>query len=145
MSKLSARTVVTAKPGRHGDGRGLWLHVAPSGAKKWLYRYTWQGRVTETGLGSASLVTLLEAREKAQQCRLMVARGINPVEAKRAATAAITGPKKPTFGEVRPCLLPPNDPRGAPRCTPGNLRIALQRIWRRSAIYQSIKSILKPC
>jgi integrase len=99
VAKLSARTVATAKTGRHGDGRGLWLAVAPSGAKKWVYRFTWQGKVTETGLGSAAVVGLAEAREKAQDCRLLVARGINPVEARKAsATAAAT--HVPTFGEL---------------------------------------------
>ncbi len=96
MGKLTARAVAAAKSGRYGDGQGLWLAVAPSGAKKWVFRFTWQGRVRETGLGSATLVTLAQAREKAHQCRLLVAQGINPVDAKRAAMVAAIAP--PTFG-----------------------------------------------
>jgi integrase len=108
VGKLSARTAATAKAGRHGDGQGLWLAVAPSGAKKWVYRYSWQGRVRETGLGGAGLVTLAEAREKAQECRLMIARGINPVEAKRAAAAA--APAMPTFGKVADMIFAAKSP-----------------------------------
>ena len=52
--KLTARAAATTKPGRHGDGRGLWLVVAPSGARKWVFRFTYRGRVTEMGLGNAA-------------------------------------------------------------------------------------------
>ena len=52
-NKLSARAVATAKPGRYGDGGGLYLIVAESGARRWVYRFSWRGKVTETGLGSA--------------------------------------------------------------------------------------------
>jgi hypothetical protein len=45
--KLSARTVAAAKPGRHGDGAGLWLIVSPSGSKKWAFRFMFRGKVTE--------------------------------------------------------------------------------------------------
>jgi integrase len=110
MGKLSARTVATAKPGRHGDGRGLWLAVAPSGAKKWVFRFTWQGKVTETGLGSATLVTLLEAREKAQEARLMVARGINPVKVKEASKAASKAPAVLTFGQCAEMVFTAKNP-----------------------------------
>src|SRR5579885_1919060 len=65
--KLSHRTVQTAKPGRYGDGAGLWLVVSPSGARKWVFRFSWQGRVTETGLGSCPAAELAEAFLAAKQ------------------------------------------------------------------------------
>ena len=60
--KLTARAAATTKPGRYGDGDGLYLVVAPSGARKWVYSFTYAGKVTEAGLGSADVV-LLPQRE----------------------------------------------------------------------------------
>jgi Arm DNA-binding domain len=96
--KLSVRTVPTAKPGRYGDGNGLWLAVSPKGARKWVFRFTWQGRVTEAGLGSCPTVSLANAREKAAEARKLLASGINPIDARKAAKEAQDGAK--TFGEV---------------------------------------------
>jgi integrase len=116
MGKLSARTVATAKPGRHGDGAGLWLVAAPSGAKKWVFRFTRDGRVTEAGLGSASTVTLAQAREKAQAARLEVAAGINPIAVKKAASAVAKAPKTPTFGAVADMVFAAKSPSWRSAC-----------------------------
>ncbi len=45
--KLTARTIEPAKlkPGRYGDGGGLWLVVSQKSAKKWVYRFTIDGKV----------------------------------------------------------------------------------------------------
>ncbi|HEY8032042.1 MAG TPA: Arm DNA-binding domain-containing protein, partial [Methylocella sp.] len=68
---MTARTVATAKPGRHGDGGGLYLVVRPSGAGQWVFRFTSPStkRVTEAGLGSADTVSLAEARILAFEAR----------------------------------------------------------------------------
>lgn len=96
--KLTARTVATAKPGRYCDGGGLYLHVAASGAKSWVFRFTRPGgKVTEMGLGPVDLVTLAEARERAREARRQVAAGQNPIEGRRAEKLARDGRK--TFGE----------------------------------------------
>jgi Arm DNA-binding domain len=60
-NKLTARQVAAAKPGRHGDGAGLYLVVAHSGARKWIMRFTWAGKPNEMGLGGAA-VSLAQAR-----------------------------------------------------------------------------------
>jgi hypothetical protein len=75
--KLSARTVATAKPGRYGDGNGLWLAISPKGARKWVFRFTWQRPVSEAGLGSCPAVSLADAREKASEARKLLASGIS--------------------------------------------------------------------
>jgi integrase len=92
---LTARAAATAKPGRYGDGRGLYLVVSASGAKKWVFRFTRGGHVTEMGLGAAALVGLADARERANEARKLVASGINPIEARRRAES-----QKPTFGQM---------------------------------------------
>jgi len=101
-AKLSARAVATAKPGRHGDGSGLWLVVSETGARKWIFRFTFSGHVTEMGLGNAA-VSLAAARDKAAEARKLVASGINPIEARREAERVAAG--KPTFGKCADALL----------------------------------------
>jgi integrase len=100
--KLTARAAATAKPGRYCDGRGLWLVVLPSGARKWVFRFTFAGRVTEMGLGGHG-TTLAEARKKADEARKVIAAGRNPIEAKREAERVAAA--KPTFGQCAEALL----------------------------------------
>src|ERR1700730_3065120 len=100
--KLSARAAPITKPGRHGDGRGLYLVVSGTGARKWVFRFTFGGRVTEMGLGNAA-VSLAKAREKGAEARRLVASGVNPIEARREAEKLAAG--KPTFGQCADALL----------------------------------------
>ena len=75
-----------APPGRHNAGPGLYLIVSPDRQRRrWAFRYTKPStrRVTELGFGSAALITLAEAREKAFDYRRAVAKGHDPVEQKR--------------------------------------------------------------
>jgi hypothetical protein len=68
---LNAQAVKAAtEPGKHFDGHGLYLLVSKSGAKSWVQRITIRGKRTEIGLGSASLVTLAEARAQHQVRRI---------------------------------------------------------------------------
>jgi integrase len=102
-AKLTARTVKNAKPGRYGDGAGLYLVVAKSGARKWVFRFSFSAKVTETGLGSATVVSLADARDKAFELRRLVRNGMNPVEAKRRQ--ALKRATIPSFGAIADALL----------------------------------------
>jgi integrase len=93
-SKLTARKVETARPGKYSDGGNLYLIVSPQGARKWVLRFTWRGRPKEMGLGSASSVPLADAREKAASARRKIAQGLNPID-ERKRDGGI-----PTFGEM---------------------------------------------
>lgn len=66
--------------------------VSPSGSRKWVFRFRWKGRLSDMGLGSATVVPLSRARERAAEARLSIAEGVNPLVAKRA------GRSIPTFG-----------------------------------------------
>lgn len=94
VGRLSARKVETAKPGKHSDGGNLYLVVSPSGARKWILRFTWRGRPKEMGLGSAASVPLGEARERAAHARQMIARGLNPIDERKRDRDI------PTFGDL---------------------------------------------
>ena len=95
---LTAAKVRTAKSGRYGDGKGLYLLVRPTGARFWIFRYTKAGKMREMGLGSAGTFSLAEARAKALELHRKVWSGIDPL-AERAAQAA-AGRQGMTFDEV---------------------------------------------
>ncbi|WP_108819918.1 tyrosine-type recombinase/integrase [Pseudovibrio sp. Alg231-02] len=82
---LSVQKVKTAKPGRHGDGRGLFLYVKPSGSRSWVLRYQVQGRRRDLGLGAFPDVTLAMARERAAEARRLIAEGEDPIAKKQQA------------------------------------------------------------
>ena len=73
----------TNAPGMYADGAGLYLQVANSGAKSWIYRYMLYGKAREMGLGSISAISLLDARTRATECRKLRHEGIDPIEARR--------------------------------------------------------------
>ena len=80
----------TRKVGYHADGGGLYLQVAPTGAKTWIFRYTrrsgeGKGKRREMGLGGLDALTLAQAREKAATCRHQVLNGIDPIAARAKA------------------------------------------------------------
>lgn len=100
--KLSAREAATTKPGRYGDGAGLYLVVSPLGGRKWVYRFTFAGKVSEMGLGAANAVSLAAARRKAEAAAELIAAGGNPIEAKRNARAQ---DEIPTFGDLATELI----------------------------------------
>ena len=95
MSKLTALSVKKAKSGKHGDGGGLYLVVSGTGARKWVLRIQVRGKRRDLGLGSATNVSLAEAREAAEDMRRAIRRGDDPVAERRRARATI-----PTFREA---------------------------------------------
>jgi integrase len=78
------------EPGFYADGNGLYLKVIDSGAKRWVQRLLIKGRRRDIGLGSASLVTLAEAREAALVNRKLARSGGDPLRAKKEAEAVLT-------------------------------------------------------
>ena len=84
--RLTKRFIDRAGPGRHTDGGGLYLVVDPSGAKRWLLRITVQGKRRDLGLGSLSLVSLDEARGKAEDYRKLARGGYDPLQQRDAAS-----------------------------------------------------------
>jgi integrase len=85
---LTARAVQSAspdanRPRRLADGGGLYLLVAPSGAKSWILRTVVKGKRCDLGLGSVSLVPLAEAREQAVRLRKIARSGGDPLAERR--------------------------------------------------------------
>ncbi|KQN80100.1 tyrosine-type recombinase/integrase [Sphingomonas sp. Leaf62] len=84
---LTAAAVRNLGPGFHGDGGNLYLKVDKSGARRWIVRLNVQGTRHDIGLGSAALVSLVEAREQAVQHRKLARAGEDPLAARRRSNA----------------------------------------------------------
>ena len=84
---LTARAVQTARAGasarRIADGGGLYLFVAPGGAKSWVLRTVVKGKRCDLGLGSVTLVSLADAREEARRLRRIARTGGDPLAERR--------------------------------------------------------------
>jgi Arm DNA-binding domain len=82
IHRLTSEAVeAISKPGRHGDGGGLYLSTSDDGRRRWVLLFTWRGKLREAGLGAASAggVSLVEARKKAAEGRALVRAGIDPI------------------------------------------------------------------
>jgi integrase len=94
-NKLKAiKVTADLKPGRYSDGGGLYL-VVDERRRRWVFRYTRNGKTTDLGLGSVNgtkAVSLKRAREKADVLRAALADGLDP-------RAIHTKEEIPKFGE----------------------------------------------
>ena len=108
LGKLSPRHVATVtEAGRHSDGGGLYLVVAPSGAKRWAFIFRWKaapevpgaGRMREMGLGSFTAVPLARAREKAAVQRALLDDGKDPIAAAKPDSGV------PNFGDMADAVI----------------------------------------
>jgi integrase len=107
---LSATKVASPRleTGMHADGGGLYLRVSPKKAKSWTFIFHMQNRRREMGLGSYPALSLSEARDAAIEARRLVAKGIDPIQARkqeRAMAAASADASIRTFGtEAEACI-----------------------------------------
>ena len=92
--KLSSNFVKAAPTGKYGDGAGLWLVKRKDGGGQWVLRLTIRGKRREMGLGGLGFVSLKEAREKADQYRLIARRNIDPITDRETQKRAATQPDK---------------------------------------------------
>jgi integrase len=85
---LTIREIEAAKPDaktyRLSDGKGLVLQVTPNGSKLWRMRYRYGGKEKMISLGRYPEVSLKAARERRDQERMDLSKGINPSEARRS-------------------------------------------------------------
>ncbi|MCH8130614.1 MAG: DUF4102 domain-containing protein, partial [Acidobacteria bacterium] len=105
MRKVNKFTAVgvarKSKPGRYGDGNGLWLQVTAAGTKSWIFRYMLHGKARQMGLGPVHTISLAEARDEATQCRKVLLAGEDPIDARhsRRLAARVDAARGITFKE----------------------------------------------
>jgi len=92
IDRLSAQEVKNAKPGdkpiKLSDGLGMYLEIAPGGAKYWRLKYRHAGKEKRLALGVYPEVSLKEARGKRDDARRVLADGQDPGEARKAEKRA---------------------------------------------------------
>lgn len=88
----SARTIKLA------DGDGLVLFVTPQGKKWWRFRYRFDGKEKMLSLGVYPSVSLVDAREKRNDCRKQLRKGIDPAKERKVSTEST--PEIPTFDRI---------------------------------------------
>ncbi len=123
MAKPLTVKKITAlsKPGRFGDGGGLYLEIAKGGSKSWVQRITVDGRRRDIGLGGFPAVSLAMARQRAAGNRTAVADGRDPLAERRKSKGV------PSFQEVSESYLLANAPRWKNRKTAINWRGQMEK------------------
>ncbi|WP_167620080.1 site-specific integrase [Paracoccus ravus] len=77
-----------------GGVTGLYLQITPTGARSWILRTTIGGKRRDLGLGSYPDVGVGQARERAREAKDQVWRGIDPIEERKAARAALAAAQR---------------------------------------------------
>ena len=65
---------------RFADTGGLYLEVTPNGAKRWFWKYRFDGKEKRIAFGSYPAVKLKEARVARDDARKLQQQGIDPAQ-----------------------------------------------------------------
>ena len=86
---LNDRQIRNAKPSdkpyKLTDGNGLYLQITPAGGKLWRLKYRFDSKEKLLSIGKYPAVSLVEARQAAENARQMLAQGQDPAAAKQQA------------------------------------------------------------
>jgi integrase len=77
-----------------GGVAGLALQVSDAGGRSWILRVRVGEKRREIGLGGYPEVTLAKARERAAEAKDAIRRGVDPVEERKAAKAALSAAQR---------------------------------------------------
>ncbi|MEF9901490.1 MAG: integrase arm-type DNA-binding domain-containing protein [Pseudomonas sp.] len=88
------------KPYTLKDGDGLFLYIAEGGTKSWHFRFSWHGKQARISLGTYPEIGLRDARERRDEARSLVAKGIDPRTERRQAKAEAAVHQENTFEAV---------------------------------------------
>jgi integrase len=100
IDKLTPLTCKRAKPGKHFDGRGLYLEVTDTGSRYWRMKYRHAGRENRLAFGVFPEVSLAEARQRRDEARALLRDGTDPAEHRRSLKDAAVRERLGTFGAV---------------------------------------------
>ena len=88
------------KPYKLFDGSGLHLLITPGGTKLWRFRYRSGGKQLMIGFGPFPEITISEAREKREEARKLVAKGVDPSKQRKEERRAAAFAARNTFRPV---------------------------------------------
>ena len=79
---------IQSKPVTLFDGNGLFLLITPTGGKLWRFKYTFDGKHNLLSFGAYPGISLLDARQKRDEARRQLAKGIDPGAIRKAQKQA---------------------------------------------------------
>ncbi len=91
------KTKPKSKPYKLADGRGLFLHVMPTGGKLWRWKYRFEGKEKLMPLGKYPDVSLASVRELHADARRLLASGIDPMATRKAKKEAFKAESEHSF------------------------------------------------
>lgn len=101
---LTALACKNAKPGKKPrklfDGGGLYLEVTAAGNKLWRLKYYHAKKEKRMSLGPFPEVSLLEAREKREEARKLLAEGVDPSVHRQKRLAQVHEDSQNTFERI---------------------------------------------
>lgn len=91
LSNATIKAIKNNDPRRRlSDGDGLYLRLfVNGGSHAWRFDYTFDGRRNTLSLGTYPTTTLSAARQKAEEARRVVDRGVDPSQLRKAARAKV--------------------------------------------------------
>lgn len=106
MPTVTTRNLMSVPDGRHPICEGLHLRVRGK-YRYFIFRYQLNGKRRDLQLGTASTMTLQEARDEALKCRLLVAKGVDPLLVREVDESVRKGKVNngKTFGEFYPAAM----------------------------------------
>ena len=101
---LNDRQIKNAKPAdkpyKLNDGKGLYLYINTSGGKLWRFDYAINGKRKTLSIGKYPAVSLVDARQAADEARKQIAADIDPAAAKQEAKQAKQAAMLNTFSSL---------------------------------------------
>ncbi|MEE4132454.1 integrase arm-type DNA-binding domain-containing protein [Pseudomonas viridiflava] len=92
MVKLTIKGIAgllkSGKRGYAGDGGNLYFKYSADGKGSWIFRYKWNGKSRDMGLGAYPDIGLSDARTDALGARRMLNAGVDPLSEREAAREA---------------------------------------------------------
>ncbi|MDC0456439.1 tyrosine-type recombinase/integrase [Alphaproteobacteria bacterium] len=82
MKNLNFKKLTTLPKGKYHDGDGLYITLTMPGKGKWSFRYRFNKKPREMGLGKFPNITLLEARQFILFNKQLLGKGIDPIDEK---------------------------------------------------------------
>ena len=88
------------KPRKYFDGGGLFLFIPTSGSKLWRMAYRFEGKSRFLSFGAYPAVSLKDARERREDAKRMLSRGIDPSDHKRQMRQARVMAERDSFQNI---------------------------------------------
>jgi len=82
-NQLTVKAINSLPQGTHGDGGGLYIRITGKANGQWIYRFRYNGRQRQMGLGGLHKVTLAKARQLRDKYQAMVVDGLDPIRQRK--------------------------------------------------------------